>query len=1102
MEITDNNKNTAHDFDINNYVKNENNKHYNIALNFDVIQKLHQVKTNISVNNTNANTNANTNINTNNNTNINTNTNANNNTSIINKDIPSTSRTGSSYASYIVGVSLTLGLLIFILSTATILSYIQKRKHRKFLELKEKERRIKLGQSVQSLKSTNDVLNLLSDTTKSEINTHPFSDDKNVPLFQIGIYPNYSYKDLEKKFKPKSEKDISTLFEEYNNPPKSNTQHSFTNNSNVASFFKNSRLYSQTLPSVNDVTEMNISNSHGMGYTHGSSNGIPSGSSTLHHSQNYSGRHNSSPSYSQTQSESCTESMDESYDECVTGDPDKSVSLSQSIFTALKQKHSLRESYKTKIGMDLMNISYNKNESFSHDPSDISRFSAIEEDSEPLPYYSLDMSESENYNTEISDSMDEIGDLTMQTMTSRYSRAKTDDMNTSFSPSFIIASEKVMNDNTDSILKDINNQSYFDNPSKKQSFPTVSVLNTTTEGINFSKKPSPYVSINNFNDRLKTKQSNESLSTTISSISNVRSLYNLAPSIYDNYSLDEDSTDMEEENHENSNLRNNSSAIKNSNNMTTSGNPIQSTPIQRNSSSNNLLSSPQQIIKSSYSYNNNTNNYSNNNNNNNSSYINSPPNEIRNEHLSGNNYPNTSSKQSIISPHLSERHNSYLENNNINNTHPSMASEKNELPNHCTSNEHHSRNYLSSSSRIINKTNKSSHGNGSTVEDKNDKNKSNQSTSEIKRTSYNNMLLEIHKIEKENVINSESTGESTDVDSSFQNNSHYNHNLSHSMSLYNSIQEKSQHLHSQSIRIPTKDDAYSYNSNQHNHPSSLNHSSSFINTKQNESMISNKNGLSSNSYHQNSHQYPTYSSQNSLTPSLPSKNCNESYIKSESFIPSPVSNTQTENENNDCQEDDEASESFTTSTYSNSQSISKSDIFLLNSPTLKTAIKKKISSRKKSDERIGNRYHYPALCQKSFKAQCTYMPKNSKKVPINYGDIIKIFQIYDDGWAYGRVESMKDYSFKEGLFPVIEMIEQGGLKEIYPQETSHVSTKSNHSNHSITEDENPNPNPSVHPTPNQNPIVIPSLSSPSLHEDSISKRPSKTSSPKTISTTT
>jgi len=217
------------------------------------------------------------------------------------------------------------------------------------LEKKEKERRIKLGQSVQSLKSTNDVLNLLSDTTKSEINTYPLCDDKNIPLFQIGIYPNYSYKDLEKKYQPKSEKDISTLFEEYNSPQKSSTHHSITNNSNVASLFKNSRLYSQTLPSMNDATEMDISN--GMGQTNGSSNGFPSSSTTLHHSQYYSrtdSRTNSrteSPSYSQIQSGSTTESMSESYDgttTTTTEDPDKSFSLSQSIFTALQQKHSLR----------------------------------------------------------------------------------------------------------------------------------------------------------------------------------------------------------------------------------------------------------------------------------------------------------------------------------------------------------------------------------------------------------------------------------------------------------------------------------------------------------------------------------------------------------------------------------------------------------------------------------------------------------------------------------------------------------------------------------------------------------------------------------------
>jgi len=286
-----------------------------------------------NVNTNTGNTSANNIVNTNK-TNVNTRSNN------------STSPTGSSYASYIVGVSLTLGLLFIILSAAIIITYIQKRNHKKFLEKKEKEKRIRLGQSVQSLKSTNDVLNLLLDTTKSEINPHPFGDDKNIPLFQIGIYPNYSYKDLEKKYQSKSEKDISTLFEEYNNPKKSSTHPSLTNNSNVASLFKNSRLYSQTLPSMNDSIEKD--QLQGKNYLHGgsSSNEFHSSSSTLRHSQYYSSQVDTSYS----QSEDITESISESYDEegttttttATTDDPDKSISLSQSILTALQQNHTLR----------------------------------------------------------------------------------------------------------------------------------------------------------------------------------------------------------------------------------------------------------------------------------------------------------------------------------------------------------------------------------------------------------------------------------------------------------------------------------------------------------------------------------------------------------------------------------------------------------------------------------------------------------------------------------------------------------------------------------------------------------------------------------------
>jgi len=212
-----------------------------------------------------------------------------------------------------------------------------------------------------------------------------------------------------------------------------------------------------------------------------------------------------------------------------------------------------RDSYKTKIGLDLIEPKQSKSnkrltaDSLSQDQSEFSHMSRMDEDSEPLPYYSLDISESDFYNTEVSDSLDEINDITMKTMTSRHTKA--DDMNTSFSPSFIIASEKIMNENSESILKDINNS---DNQNKsQQGFPTVSAMNTTSSnGINFSsKKFSPYSSMNNsfFNDRLKNKPSNESLSSTISSISNVRSQYIFAPSIYDNYSLNSETSEEETE---------------------------------------------------------------------------------------------------------------------------------------------------------------------------------------------------------------------------------------------------------------------------------------------------------------------------------------------------------------------------------------------------------------------------------------------------------------------------------------------------------------------------------------------------------------------------
>jgi len=211
--------------------------------------------------------------------------------------------------------------------------------------------------------------------------------------------------------------------------------------------------------------------------------------------------------------------------------------------------------------------------------------------------------------------------------------------------------------------------------------------------------------------------------------------------------------------------------------------------------------------------------------------------------------------------------------------------------------------------------------------------------------------------------------------------------------------------------------------------------------------------------HSNTSQ-PSYVQQHPSSSPSNGNNSNNYYSNSDSLIPSPVSN---DSEKNNDQDNDDSND--LSNSTNNSQSLSKSDIFLLNSPTSKTSIKKKIKSRRNKKDRVGNRYHYPALCQKTFKAQCTYMPKNNKKVPIHYGDIIKIYEIYEDGWAYGRVESITNHSFREGLFPVIEMLEQGGLKEIHPSEAVHGPPRDHYG--PVTEEDGPNA--SSHPPSMTNP---------------------------------
>jgi len=103
-----NKKNITSEADIKKFIENDNNTQYNIKLNFDVIRRVHQVSTNTTVNNVEIDT-----------TSANLNTNA-----------DTTEPKTGSYASYIVGISLTLGLLFIILSTAIIISYIQRRNYK------------------------------------------------------------------------------------------------------------------------------------------------------------------------------------------------------------------------------------------------------------------------------------------------------------------------------------------------------------------------------------------------------------------------------------------------------------------------------------------------------------------------------------------------------------------------------------------------------------------------------------------------------------------------------------------------------------------------------------------------------------------------------------------------------------------------------------------------------------------------------------------------------------------------------------------------------------------------------------------------------------
>jgi len=106
--MNDNNANTSDisgSYIIDLIIKNDTSKNYNISLNYDTIRKVHLV-------NADKNKNVNSTV----------------------KDFSSetsttTHRTGSSYAALIVGVSLTVGLLIVILSLATIISYIQRKNH-------------------------------------------------------------------------------------------------------------------------------------------------------------------------------------------------------------------------------------------------------------------------------------------------------------------------------------------------------------------------------------------------------------------------------------------------------------------------------------------------------------------------------------------------------------------------------------------------------------------------------------------------------------------------------------------------------------------------------------------------------------------------------------------------------------------------------------------------------------------------------------------------------------------------------------------------------------------------------------------------------------
>jgi len=519
------------------------------------------------------------------------------------------------------------------------------------------------------------------------------------------------------------------------------------------------------------------------------------------------------------------------------------------------------------------------------------------EDSEPLPYYSLDMTESE-YNTEMTDSLSEF---TMQTMSSRFSRQTgnpTDDINTSFSPSFIIASEKALNENTESILTDINKSSYLDSKNKRQSFPTVSAMNTTTNGINFIKRPSS--NSNNLNGKLKTKESNESLTTSISSISNLRSIYNLAPSVYDNYYFPGEMTEGEEEEEEEeeegdnaneSNEMNQSNRIMNSMNQMNSfqGNPLQMKGTPQNHYQTTSMKQPQsqqlqqqqqqQSLKSPYLKANSSN--GSNLQNNTSTAIDHTHSRI--EYIppqQGIETPNGNS----LTQHATEKLSLYSSNNNT-----VLNPSRNEI--------------------VVGHVRTPSHGHGlnaipekvivqnSGKEDNSniDNSINNSSKSEIKRTSYNKMLLEIHDIENENVISNGLTDESGEIDSSYQDNSYYNQSIGHhSKSLIHSINEQSKNLHTLSVKNTKDTQPYHHYENNHRIKNS-NNNNNYNNNNNNNYNNNNNNNYNPNiSYSQkysNQSNYPNYSNNNPSMPSSPSPSMNSPHLRSknESAILSPVS---------------------------------------------------------------------------------------------------------------------------------------------------------------------------------------------------------------------